>query len=344
MKTILVTGGAGFIGSHTVVELINSGYQPIIVDNFDNSSPFVLDNIKKITGISVPFYELDCNEPQFEEVFKTHKIDGIIHFAANKAVGESVENPLKYYKNNIGSLVLLLELMNKHSVTNLVFSSSCTVYGEPKELPVTESTPRQKANSPYGNTKSISEDILTDATTAHKNLRAIALRYFNPIGAHPSSLLGELPIGKPNNLVPFITQTAIGKRDELTVFGNNYPTNDGTCIRDYIHVIDLAKAHIKAFEYLSNNTNINFDIFNIGTGNGNSVLEVIHAFEKVSNQKLKYKFGPIREGDVVAVYANVDKSKNVLNWSAEINIEDALLHAWNWEKWLKENKSIVNGK
>lgn len=333
MKKILVTGGAGFIGSHTVVELHNAGYEPILIDNFDNSVPSALQGIKNITGKDFVFYHADCNDPKmFRKIFLEHKIDGIIHFAANKAVGESVKNPLKYYHNNLNSLVNLLESMLEAKVNNLVFSSSCTVYGQPEKLPVTENAPVQQAESPYGNTKQISEEIIKDTCQAQSHLRAISLRYFNPIGAHPSAEIGELPLGVPGNLVPFITQTAVGIRQSLTVFGNDYNTSDGSCVRDYIHVVDLAKAHVKAFELLDKKNAGHYDFFNIGTGKGSTVLEVVKAFEKVAGEKLNYQIGPRRAGDVEQVYAAVDKSSQVLGWKTELSLERALEDAWRWQK------------
>lgn len=339
-KKIIVTGGAGFIGTHTVLELIQAGFTPIIIDNFSNSFPFIIDNLEKLVKQKLTVYDIDCNdEKAMNMVFSTEKnIEGVIHFAAYKAVGESVSEPVKYYKNNIGSLVTLLKVMEKHQVSQLVFSSSCTVYGQPEKLPVTELTPIQSALSPYGNTKQIGEEILKDSIFAGTSLKAIALRYFNPIGAHESNLIGELPIGKPNNLVPFITQNAIGLRDGLTVFGDTYPTPDGSCIRDYIHVVDVAKAHVKALVYADKQTEKSFfDFFNLGTGKGNSVFEVINTFEKVSNKKLNYQIGPTRYGDVAKVYADVTKSKEILGWQTDKTLEDALLDAWNWQKHLKEN-------
>ena len=339
---IIVTGGAGFIGSHTVIELINAGYEPILVDNFSNSFPFMLDQLEEILGRKVTFYEYDCSEPEFEKVFqKEGKIDGVIHFAAYKAVGESVAQPMKYYKNNVGSLINLLNLMEKYEVKNLVFSSSCTVYGEPEKLPVKEDTPSQPANSPYGNTKQICEEIINDLVLSKAPLKAILLRYFNPIGAHNSGLIGELPIGTPNNLIPFITQTAAGIREELTVFGGDYDTVDGTCIRDYIHVVDLAKAHVKAIAYSETQTAESFsDVFNLGVGLGSTVLEVINAFEKSSGEKLNYKIGPRRAGDVEKIYADASKSKNLLNWETEISLEESLKDAWNWQVNLKKYEHL----
>ncbi|MCP4522016.1 MAG: UDP-glucose 4-epimerase GalE [Cytophagales bacterium] len=341
---ILVTGGAGFIGSHTVVELIEAGFEPIIIDNFSNSYPFIISNLEKITGKKIKYYEVDCNDqPALEKVFeKEENINGVIHFAAFKAVGESVEQPLKYYRNNVASVITLLEVMAKYNVENLVFSSSCTVYGEPDELPVMEDSLVKLANSPYGNTKQVCEEILKDYVSSNALLKAIALRYFNPIGAHPSSLIGELPIGKPNNLIPFITQTAIGIRSELTVFGDNYETPDGSCIRDYIHVVDLAKAHVKAIIYANKQETRSFyDIFNVGTGQGNSVFEIIKAFNEASGTTLNYKIGPKRDGDVTQVYGDVSKSLKLLEWKTEKSLLDSLRDAWNWQKHLeKQNYGI----
>lgn len=337
MKKILVTGGAGFIGSHTVVELYNAGYEPIIIDNFDNSVPSALQGIKNITGKDFVFYQADCNDTTiFRKIFKEHTIEGVIHFAANKAVGESVKDPLKYYHNNINSLINLLYSMLECGVNNLVFSSSCTVYGQPDALPVTEDAPVKPAESPYGNTKQICEEILKDTFAAQPQLKIISLRYFNPIGAHPSAEIGELPLGVPGNLVPFITQTAIGIREKLTVFGNDYNTADGSCVRDYIHVIDVAKAHVKSFELLNTKTTGLYDFFNLGTGRGSTVLEVVNAFEKVSGQKLNYFVGPRRSGDVEKVYAAVDKSSKVLGWKTELDLERGLADAWRWEQKLKK--------
>lgn len=332
---VLVTGGTGFIGSHTVVELQLAGHDVVALDNFENSSPAVLDNIAKITGKPVVFEKVDIrNKAELYAVFTKHNgIEAVIHFAAYKAVGESVLKPLAYYENNIGGTFNLLQTMEQFKVTNLVFSSSCTVYGDvdASDLPITENSPVVKANSPYGNTKKICEELLQDyAKAAPTNI--ISLRYFNPIGAHDSALIGELPSGVPNNLVPFITQTAIGKRNSLTVHGNDYPTPDGTCIRDYIHVVDLAKAHVKAIAYRSNDS---YSVFNIGTGKGNSVLEVIKTFEKVSHQKLNYTIGPRRAGDVVQIYAACDKATRELGWKAERSIENALETAWKWEQHLQ---------
>lgn len=332
---ILVTGGAGFIGSHTVVELINAGHKPIIIDNFNNSEKDVIGRLEKITKQKITCYEADYQDRKLlNKIFKDEQIDGVIHFAAYKAVGESVSEPLKYYRNNIAGLITLLEAMDDSGVSDLVFSSSCTVYGDPDVVPVTEDSPVKPANSPYGATKQMGETIIRDAVAASKNLRALALRYFNPIGAHPSSLIGELPIGVPNCLVPYITQTAAGIRKELTVNGDDYDTPDGTCIRDYIHVVDLAKAHVKALDYLEKQKASFYDFMNFGTGKGSSVLEVIEAFEEVSGQKLPYKIGPRRPGDAVTVFASTDKSNKVLGWKAELTLKEALRDAWNWQKTL----------
>lgn len=334
---ILVTGGAGFIGSHTVVELHNAGFEPVIIDNLYNSNLNVLEGIKKITGKEFPFYEIDCNDVgKVRALFEKEKFDGVIHFAAYKAVGESVEKPLNYYENNLISLLVLLRAAQEFHVDKFVFSSSCTVYGQPEKLPVTESTPRLPANSPYGNTKAIAEDIIRDHVHSRPGLKAISLRYFNPIGAHETSLIGELPNGVPSNLVPFITQTAAGLRKSLTVFGNDYDTPDGTCIRDFIHVVDLAKAHVKALDLLESQTDTNYyDVFNVGTGEGYTVLQLINTFEEVNGVKLNYTIGPRREGDVEKIYAQSDKVNNVMKWRAEKTMADALRDAWNWQLKLK---------
>ena len=341
-KRILVTGGAGYIGSHTIVELVQAGYEPIIVDNFVNSFPFVVTRVEEITGTDIKFHKLDVNSyHDLSRLFSAEKnIDGVIHFAAYKAVGESIAEPMKYYDNNVGGLIKLLEKLVENKIKNIVFSSSATVYGEPDLPVVSEETPTKNASSPYGKTKQMAEDILTDLVKSSNGFSCILLRYFNPIGAHSSAKIGELPTGIPNNLVPFITQTAIGKRDILTVFGDNYPTEDGTCIRDYIHVVDLAKAHVKALDYLFHQAEKSSccEIFNIGTGKGNSVLEMINAFETSTGVKLNYKIGPQRKGDAAAVYANADKANNILNWKAEIGINQALQDSWNWEKSLQNNK------
>ena len=338
MKNILVTGGAGYIGSHTVVELINSSYNPIIVDDFRNSDPLILAGIEKITNQKPLIYKIDiCNKESLTTIFKENKIDGIIHFAAYKAVGESVAFPLKYYSNNLVSLTNVLECMLEFSVDKMVFSSSCTVYGEPIGLKeVSEDSAKAKPSSPYGNSKLISENIIEDTFAANHHLKAICLRYFNPVGAHPSGNIGELPQGKPNNLLPFVTQTAMGKHKNLTVFGKDYPTEDGTCIRDYIHVVDLAKAHVKAINFLENKDQGLNEAVNIGTGKGTSVLEVIQKFEKISNQKLNWQFGERRSGDVIEIFANAKKSFEKLNWKAELTVDDAIKDAWNWELALKK--------
>ncbi|WP_140937921.1 UDP-glucose 4-epimerase GalE [Sphingobacterium lumbrici] len=339
MSKILVTGGTGYIGSHTVVELYKAGYTPVIIDNLSNSNIKMLEQIEKIIGIKPEFHQFDlCDVEQTTAFINDNPdISGIIHFAASKAVGESVQKPLKYYHNNFFSLINLLEAYQGKKI-NFVFSSSCTVYGEPDVLPVTESAPVKKATSPYGNTKQIAEEILEESAAAYNNYNIIALRYFNPVGAHESALIGELPIGVPQNLLPFITQTAIGKREKLTVFGNDFDTPDGYCIRDFIHVVDLAKAHVAAIQLLEKgNPNGKYDVFNVGTGNGYSVLEAIKAFEKVSGQALNYEVGPRREGDIVKVYGDVTKSSKELGWKAELGIEEMMSSAWKWENYLKEN-------
>lgn len=338
MKKILVTGGLGFIGSHTVVELQKEGYEVLIIDNLSNSSIDVLGQITSITGKQPVFENLDLkNQHEIKTFFKSNKnIEGIIHFAASKAVGESVEKPLEYYHNNISSLIYLLEEMQNSNVSNFIFSSSCTVYGQADIMPITESAPFKPAESPYGNTKQIGEEIISD-TSKVSNLRAIALRYFNPIGAHGSAEIGELPIGIPQNLIPYVTQTAAGIRKELSVFGGDYPTSDGTAIRDYIHVVDLAKAHTVAMKRLLDRKNKSaFEVFNIGTGKGTSVLEVIKAFEKVSNQPLNYKIVDRREGDIIEAYADTSLANNELKWKAELNLEEALASAWKWQLSLKK--------
>ncbi len=334
MKKVLVTGGLGYIGSHTVVELQQSGFEVVIVDDLSNSTLDVLDGITKITQHKPDFEKLDLRDKErVVAFFKKHNdINGIIHFAASKAVGESVEKPLLYYENNLNTLIYLLQQCEQHRIQNFIFSSSCTVYGEPDSLPITEDAPVKVAASPYGNTKQISEEILSD-TCAASQLNAIALRYFNPIGAHSSAEIGELPVGVPQNLVPFITQTAAGVREELSVFGDDYPTKDGSCIRDYIHVVDLAKAHVVALERLFGRQNADqYEVFNVGTGRGSSVLEVVHAFERVTGEKLPYRVVDRRPGDVVAVYADTSRANEQLNWKAEHTMEQALASAWNWEQ------------
>ncbi len=337
---ILVTGGTGFIGSHTVVELQAKGHEVVIVDNLSNSSADIADKIATISGIKPEFEIFDLtNKDLTADFFKRHNdIAGIIHFAAFKAVGESVQKPLLYYRNNLESLVNILQGMKDNDIQNIVFSSSCTVYGQPDELPVSENAPIKLAESPYGNTKQISEEIIKDTVKA-TDIHAIALRYFNPIGAHHTAIIGELPIGKPNNLVPFITQTAIGIREYLSVFGDTYDTPDGTAIRDYIHVVDLAKAHVIAVDRMINSKMKNdFEVFNLGTGNGYSVLDVIKSFEKVTGLKLNYKIVDRREGDITQVWANPDYSNNELGWKAEKGIDEMTLSAWDWEKALNSNK------
>ena len=330
---ILVTGGTGFIGSHTVVELVNAGFTPILVDNFANSQQSVMAGLKKILGFEPVLYNIDCNNATaMREVLVKENIEGVIHFAAHKAVGESVKNPLKYYENNIGSTVTLLKLMLELNIKNLVFSSSCTVYGEPDFIPVTEASPRKPATSPYGSTKVMCEDILRD-TAASNAIKIIALRYFNPIGAHETAEIGELPNGVPSNLIPFVTQTAAGVREQLTIFGDDYDTIDGTNVRDYIHVVDLAKAHVAAFAYLKKVEETQFyDIFNIGTGQGNSVLEIVQTFEKVNGIKVNYKIGPRRSGDVEKIYGDVAKAKAVLGWQTQKTLEESLVDAWRWQQ------------
>ena len=337
---ILVTGGTGYIGSHTVVELLEKGYEVLIIDNLSNSNFEVIDKIEKISGKKPDFEKLDlCNEKELEKYFEKNKdIKAVIHFAAFKAVGESVQNPMMYYRNNVSGMINLLNEMLKNDIKNIVYSSSCTVYGEADSLPVTEDSPIKKAESPYGFTKQIGEQMLIDVSTVSE-IKAILLRYFNPTGAHDTSLIGELPIGIPNNLVPYITQTAIGDREILTVNGNDYDTPDGTNIRDYIHVVDLAKAHIAALDRILSEKNTTVtEIFNLGTGNGNSVMEVINTFEEVTGLKLNYKIGPRREGDVVSIYSDTKKANNVLGWKAERDLKDMMKTSWNWQKAISENK------
>lgn len=331
---ILVTGGLGFIGSHTVVELQNEGFEVVVIDNLSNSSIEVLDGIERITGKKPVFENIDLRDKKSVRDFfqKYEDITGVIHFAASKAVGESVENPLLYYENNINALVYLLQELQLKPEAHFIFSSSCTVYGQAEKMPITEDAPVQNAMSPYGNTKQIGEEIISDVAKISK-INAILLRYFNPIGSHPSAEIGELPLGVPQNLVPFITQTAIGLRKELSVFGSDYPTLDGTAIRDYIHVVDLAKAHVVALQRLLNKSNLEkVETFNVGTGKGSSVLEVITAFEKVSEQKLPYKIVGRREGDITEAYANTEKANSILGWKAQSTLEEALSSAWKWEQ------------
>ncbi len=340
-KTILVTGGTGFIGSHTTVELQQAGYDVVIIDNLSNSKAEVLDGIEKITGIRPAFEQVDCCDMlALEGVFAKYPgIQGIIHFAASKAVGESVEKPLLYYRNNLNSLINLLELMPKYQVKGIIFSSSCTVYGQPspENLPVTEEAPIQKALSPYGNTKQINEEIIQDYIHSGANIKSVILRYFNPIGAHPSALIGELPIGVPMNLIPFVTQTAIGVRKQLKIFGNDYNTPDGTCIRDYIYVVDLAKAHVAAMTRVLEKDTDPVEIFNIGTGRGLSTLEVVEGFEKATGVKVNWEYAPRREGDIEKVWGNVDKANKVLGWRADTPIADVLASAWKWQEKLRED-------
>ncbi len=341
-KTILVTGGTGFIGSHTTVELQNAGYDVVIVDNLSNSNASVVDGIEKITGTRPAFEQVDCCDyAALEGVFKKHPgICGVIHFAASKAVGESVEKPLLYYRNNIVSLINILKLMPEYGVKGIIFSSSCTVYGQPDPefLPVTEEAPIKKAESPYGNTKQINEEIIQDYIKSGANVSAIILRYFNPIGSHPTAIIGELPNGVPANLIPFLTQTAIGIRPCLKVFGDDYDTPDGSCIRDYIYILDLAKAHVAAMARIVDGKNADpVEIFNVGTGNGVSVLELIHTFEKCTGVKLNYEIAPRRAGDTEKVWGNVDKANKVLGWKAVHTLEEALSSAWKWQQKLRED-------
>ncbi|MCT4615720.1 MAG: UDP-glucose 4-epimerase GalE [Marinifilaceae bacterium] len=334
-KQVLVTGGTGYIGSHTVVELQTNGYEVIIADNLSNSRIEVLEGIKNITGIEPLFEKLDLSIPcEARKIFEKYpNINSIIHFAASKAVGESVGEPLKYYANNLNSLINILSLMREFNVQNIVFSSSCTVYGQPEKLPVTEQTERQEAESPYGNTKTICEDIIRDSVKAYDGINAIALRYFNPIGSHPTAYIGELPNGVPNNLIPFLTQTVIGMREKLSVFGDDYPTKDGSCIRDYINVVDLAKAHVVSIERLiENKQKSRCEYFNIGTGEGYSVLEIINSFEKATGEKVPYEITGRREGDITEIYADTSYANEELGWKAEKSLEDTLASAWEWQK------------
>jgi len=332
---ILVTGGLGFIGSHTVVELQNEGFEVIIIDDCSNSSEKVLDGITSITGKKPLFEKLDLKEKQkVEDFFKRHHdVEGVIHFAASKAVGESVEKPLLYYENNIGTLVYLLKELSEKAKSSFIFSSSCTVYGQADKMPITEDAPVKEAESPYGNTKQMGEEIIRDTCKVRSGLNAIALRYFNPMGAHPSTEIGELPIGVPQNLVPFITQTGAGMREELSIFGDDYPTSDGTCVRDYIYVVDLAKAHVVALQrLLAGNNKANYEVFNVGTGKGSTVLEVIHSFEKVSGKKLNYKIVGRRPGDITTAYADTTQANNELGWKSQYTLDEAMKSAWDWEQ------------
>jgi UDP-glucose 4-epimerase len=334
-QKIIVTGGLGFIGSHTVVELILAGFEPVIVDDLSNSEKFILERIDTIVNKKVSFHKVNCcDKNAFSEVIKKEGgINGIIHFAAYKSVGESVSEPLKYYNNNINSLLVMLECITEFNIPNIVFSSSCTVYGQPEILPVTEETPFGEIKAPYGNTKRICEEIIRDYAATGASIKALSLRYFNPIGAHSSGLIGELPKGIPNNLMPFITQTAKGIRKQLSVFGSDYNTIDGTCVRDFIHVVDLAKAHVRSIQYLNEQFGHKFyDFFNVGTGKGTSVLEMIKAFEKANNLKLNYQIVDRREGDIEKIYADTSKVNTILGWKSTLNIEQASRDAWNWEQ------------
>jgi UDP-glucose 4-epimerase len=333
-KTVLVSGGAGYIGSHTAVELIAAGYNVVIADNLSNSDFSGVEGVRAITGVDVPFINVDCcDKAAFAEVFKGYDFDSVIHFAAFKAVGESVADPMKYYRNNLLSFMNIIDLMREYGRQNIVFSSSATVYGEAEELPVTEKTERKAATSAYGNTKQMCEDILRDAVAAYPELKGIALRYFNPIGAHPSALIGELPRGVPQNLVPYITQTAAGVRECLSIFGDDYPTEDGSCLRDYIDIVDLAKAHVAAIgRMVEGRSAASYEIFNVGTGRAVSVFELVKTFERVNNLKLNYKVAPRRAGDVVAVWADTTLANKELNWHAERTLEQTLKSAWEWEK------------
>lgn len=332
---VLVSGGAGYIGSHTAVELVEAGYDVVIADNLSNSEPAAVEGVRQITGVEVPFVKVDCcdREALAKELFEKYEFDSVIHFAAFKAVGESVQKPLEYYRNNLTSLMNIIELMRTYGRYNIVFSSSCTVYGEPDKQPVTELTPRKPATSPYGNTKTMCEDILRDSVRAYGDLKGIALRYFNPIGAHPSALIGELPRGVPQNLVPFVTQTAAGIRECLSVFGNDYPTPDGSNIRDYIDVVDLARAHVVAITRMIEGKNkAAYEVFNVGTGNGVSVLELVRRFEEANELKLNYKIADRREGDIIAIWADPTLANEELGWKATRKLDDTLRSAWAWEK------------
>jgi UDP-glucose 4-epimerase len=341
---ILVTGGTGYIGSHTVIALAQAGYEPVLIDNFANSYPSVLDHLRDILGWPVVFYEGDCVDADFmDRVFREKPaLKGVVHFAAHKAVGESVTQPLKYYRNNIESLLILLERMRAYQVPHLVFSSSCTVYGQPDQLPVTEQSPMKPAISPYGYTKQVCEQVIEDVVRSQVPLKSAALRYFNPVGAHPSGRIGELPIGVPNNLIPLVTQTAAGIRECLTVYGDDYGTPDGTCVRDYIHVVDLARAHVAALAFLEQQPPRPFhEIFNVGTGRGHSVLEVIQTFEKVSGVKVRYAVGRRRAGDIERIFASVDKAARILRWNSVLGLEDALRDAWRWQQTLVNDSKFT---
>jgi len=335
---IAVTGGAGFIGSHTTVALAEAGHYPIVIDDFRNSRPFIMDRLRILCQGNMSFHEADCNDrDKMADILNKEQAEGIIHFAAYKAVSESVKNPLKYYQNNVGSLLTLLELQRHYGIPYFVFSSSCTVYGVPDEMPVTESSPVKKAQSPYGYTKQVGEQVLFDLQSASKPLRSVILRYFNPIGAHSSGLIGELPLGEPENLVPYITQTAVGLRKELTIFGKDYETPDGTAIRDYIHVMDLAEAHVRAIAWLAEKQNeTGSEVFNLGAGSGSSVKKVVETFEEVSGVKLNYRYGPRRTGDVPAIYADATKAKKILGWQVKRSLKEALRDAWHWQQQMRE--------
>ena len=336
-QCVLVSGGAGYIGSHTAVELIGAGFDVVIVDNLSNSDRNAVEGVRRITGVEVPFVEADCcDRAAFRKVFEQYEFDSVIHFAASKAVGESVLEPMKYYRNNLTSFMNVIDLMREFGRQNIVFSSSCTVYGEPEKQPVTERTPRKPAESPYGNTKTMCEDILRDSLKAYDGLKGIALRYFNPIGAHPSALIGELPRGVPQNLIPYITQTAAGIRECLSVFGDDYPTPDGSCIRDYIDVVDLASAHVAAIRRMIDGKNKEkYEIFNIGTGRGVSVLELVHRFEEANGVKINYKIVGRRAGDIIAIWADPTLANTELGWKAERSLDETLRAAWAWEKHLR---------
>ena len=339
-KTVLVSGGAGYIGSHTAVELISAGYSVVIADNLSNSDMSGVEGVRAITGVDVPFIDVDCcDKAAFAHLFEQYDFDSVIHFAAFKAVGESVADPMKYYRNNLLSFLNIIDLMREYGRKNIVFSSSATVYGEAEELPVTEQTERKPATSAYGNTKQMCEDILRDSVAAYPELKGIALRYFNPIGAHPSALIGELPRGVPQNLVPYVTQTAAGVRECLSIFGDDYPTEDGSCLRDYIDIVDLAKAHVAAINRMVEcEERDSYEIFNVGTGRAVSVFELVNTFERVNNLKLNYKVAPRRAGDVVAVWADTSLANNVLGWRAERTLDQTLKSAWEWEKRVRNIK------
>lgn len=340
MATVFLAGGAGYIGSHTAVELLNAGYDVVVADNFSNSSPEAIKRVEKITGRMVKLYELDIKDnSKLAEVFRENSIDAVIHFAGLKAVGESVQKPIMYYRNNIDTTLALLETMKEFGVNNILFSSSATVYGEENKVPFTETMARGACSNPYGWTKSMMEQILEDAAKADKDLSVILLRYFNPIGAHESGMIGEDPLGIPNNLMPYISQVAVGRRECLTIFGNDYPTPDGTCRRDYIHVVDLAKGHVKAIDYILANNCV--EIFNLGTGTPYSVTEIVDTFEKVNGINVNHVYGPRREGDLAELYANADKALKILGWKAEKTLEDMCRDSWNWQK---NNPDGYNGK